>query len=259
VEITLRKGTDIGKLASWFWASTSTRKPSTTPPLSPQSLPLQPVSPASSTPFTTPKPRLIMSQPTPSPNLTPQFCFNTRLLRDFLRLSRASIDDSISTNLNALLTPSTTTPFDPSSTSIRNPHSNLPSSLSRQPIPRDTSTRFIEGVLFPSWNTRSDVISYCTSVATSPDPDDPDLIEREASNRKDAERIVNERLDPYSGRFFPQESRAEMLASVLRNENAVEGIVRTRTWGIVSERCEGFADGGERWEEGLERWRQGRR
>jgi hypothetical protein len=103
------------------------------------------------------------------------------------------------------------------------------------------------------------VISYCTSVATSPDPNDPDLIEREASNRKDAERIVNERLDPYSGRFFPRESRAEMLASVLRNENAVEGIVRTRTWGIVSERCEGVGDSGERWEEGLERWRQGRR
>lgn len=199
-----------------------------------------------------------MSKPTAAPTeLTPQFCFNTRVLRDFLRLSRASIDDSISTNLNALLTPSTTSPFDPSSTSVRN--SSLPSSLStaRAPIPHDTSRRFLHSVLFPSWNARSDVISYCTSIATSADPNDPDLIEREALNRRDAERIVNERLDPYSGRFFPRESRAEALAGVLRNENAVEQIVRRRTWGIVQERCEGVDEGS--WDEALDKWREGRR
>ncbi|KIW82620.1 hypothetical protein Z517_05647 [Fonsecaea pedrosoi CBS 271.37] len=197
-----------------------------------------------------------MSKPTAPPiSLTPQFCFNTRVLRDFLRLSRASIDDSISTNLNALITPATTSPFDPTSTSIRNP--SLPSSLTRAPIPRETSRTFLHSVLFPSWNVRSDVISYCTSVATSPDPNDPDLIEREALNRRDAERIVNERLDPYSGRFFPRESRAEMLADVLRNENAVEKIVRTRTWSIVQERCEGVEEGS--WEEAVNSWREGKR
>ncbi|ETI21933.1 hypothetical protein G647_06003 [Cladophialophora carrionii CBS 160.54] len=197
-----------------------------------------------------------MSKPTTAPtNLTPQFCFNTRVLRDFLRLSRASIDDSISTNLNALLTPSSTTPFDPSSTSIRNP--SLPTSLTRAPIPKETSRTFIHSVLFPSWQVRSDVISYCTSVATSPDPNDPDLIEREALNRRDAERIVNERLDPYSGRFFPRESRAEMLAGLLRNENAVEQIVRSRTWGVVQDRCEGVDE--VTWDEAVDKWREGRR
>jgi hypothetical protein len=197
-----------------------------------------------------------MSRPTaPPPDLTPQFCFNTRVLRDFLRLSRATIDDSISTNLNALLTPSSTSPFDPASTSIRNP--SLPTSLTRAPIPKEASQAFIQSVLFPSWNTRSDVISYCTSIATSPDPNDPDLIEREASNRKDAERIVNERLDPYSGRFFPRESRAENLAGVLRNENAVEQIIRSRTWSIVQERCEGVDQGS--WGEAVNKWRDGKR
>jgi hypothetical protein len=94
-------------------------------------------------------------------------------------------------------------------------------------------------------------------VATSPDPNDPDLIEREALNRRDAERIVNERLDPYSGRFFPRESRAEMLAGVLRNENAVEQIVRNRSWEIVQERCEGVEEG--TWDEAVDKWREGRR
>ncbi|KAK4942074.1 hypothetical protein LTR10_018110 [Elasticomyces elasticus] len=196
-----------------------------------------------------------MSKPTPTPTeLTPQFCFNTRVLRDFLRLSRASIDDSISTNLNALITPSTTSPFDPSSTSIRNP--SLPSSLTRQPIPKDTSKTFLESVLFPSWNSRSNVISYCTSVATSPDPDDPDLIERESMNRKEADRIVDERLDPYSGRFFPREARTEQLAALLRNENAVESIVRTRTWGIVADRCDGV---NSTWEDAFDKWRESKR
>ncbi|KAL2430776.1 hypothetical protein ABEF95_013321 [Exophiala dermatitidis] len=197
-----------------------------------------------------------MSQPTSPPTqLNPQFCFNTRVLRDFLRLSRASIDDSISTNLNALMTPASTSPFNPSSTSIRNP--TLPTSLlTRQPIPRETTRTFLESVLFPSWNSRSEVISYCTSVATSPDPDDPDVIEREKMNRKDADRIVDERLDPYSGRFFPKEPRTEQLAALLRNENAVESIVRNRTWGVIAERCEGV-DGS--WEDMFDKWRESKR
>jgi hypothetical protein len=94
-------------------------------------------------------------------------------------------------------------------------------------------------------------------VATSPDPNDPNLIEREALNRRDAERIVNERLDPYSGRLFPRESRAETLAGILRNENAVEQIVRSRTWSIVQERCEGIGEEG--WDEAVNKWREGKR
>ena len=36
-----------------------------------------------------------------------------------------------------------------------------------------------EEILFQSWQARSDVINYCASVATSPDPDDPDLLHRQ--------------------------------------------------------------------------------
>ena len=73
---------------------------------------------------------------------------------------------------------------------------------------------------------------------------------------KERERIVDERLDPYSGRFFPREARTEILGGVVRNERSVEGIVRRRTWGLVQERCgEGS---GEEWEEALDKWREGR-
>ena len=67
------------------------------------------------------------------------------------------------------------------------------------------------------------------------------------------ERVVNERLDPYSGRYFPRDTRTESLAALVRNELMVEGIIRSRTWGIVGERCdnEGLSFG-----QALDEWRK---
>lgn len=100
---------------------------------------------------------------------------------------------------------------------------------------------------------RSDVLSYCAGVATSPDPDDPESLLREVENSVARERIVNERLDPYSGRYFPREPRTEALASLIRNERMVENIIRTRTWSLVGERC-GIT--GQSFEEAMEGWRR---
>ncbi|KAH7054661.1 caffeine-induced death protein 2 [Macrophomina phaseolina] len=189
-----------------------------------------------------------MSKAYDHPELTPQFCFNQTALRDFLRLSRATIDDSITQNLNSLLTPASAG-FDPSSTGIR---STLPPGTRRQ-IPASSCNNFKDKVLFPSWQMRSDVLSYCASVATSPDPDDPDSILREVEDAKVRERVVDERLDPYSARYFPKELRTEMLANVIRNERMVENIIRTRTWGMVAERC---GDEGRDFEAALNEWRK---
>ncbi|KAK4198348.1 caffeine-induced death protein 2 [Triangularia verruculosa] len=187
-----------------------------------------------------------MAQPSSLPPLSPQFCFSTTTLRDFLRLSRGSIDDTITQNLNALATPSRAG-FDPTSTARLGP----------RPAPRQIEAKscqaFKDQVLFPSWQSRSDVLSYCTLVATSPDPDDPEAALREAEKEKDQERVVDERLDPYSGRFFPREARTEQLAIILRQEMGVENIVRARTWGIVKERC---GDAENSWEDALARWRK---
>ena len=135
-----------------------------------------------------------------------------------------------------------------------------PSSSSR--LSRPSGSRFIDGqaceafkkeALFPSWQVRSDVLNYCASVATSADPDDPDSVLREVESARDRERIVDERLDPYSARFFPREARTEVLAGIIRNERGVEKIIRRRTWDVVAERCGMEA---ESWEEALDRWRQ---
>jgi hypothetical protein len=167
---------------------------------------------------------------------------------DFLRLSRSAIDDTISQNLNALVTPSRAG-FDPSSTSQRSPPSPH-----RQIDPQSCST-FKDRVLFPAWHARSEVLSYCALVATSPDPDDPTAAVREAEAEKNRERVVDERLDPYSARFTITQSRAERLASLVRMERGVEDVVRTKTWNSVRERC---GEGVEEWEAALHGWRSGR-
>lgn len=168
-------------------------------------------------------------------------------MEDFLRISRSTIDDSITQNLNALITPAQAG-FDPSSTSIRQT-----SAVTKSRTDPGSCQSFKDGVLFPSWQTRSDVLNYCAGVATSADPEDPDLVLRQVESSKDRERIVDERLDPYSGRFFPREARTESLAFLIRNERGVEQIVRSRTWGLVGERCGTTSEG---WEEALNRWRE---
>src|SRR6201999_4286323 len=133
---------------------------------------------------------------------------------------QASIDDNITQNLNALFNPAAAG-FDPSSTSTRSPR---PSNL-RQ-IPPSSCRNFKDQVLFPSWQVRSDVLNYCASVATSSDPDDPESVLRQVESERDRERVVDERLDPYSARFFPREPRTETLAAIIRQERGVEKIVR---------------------------------
>lgn len=187
----------------------------------------------------------------PVPQLTPALCFNTGYLRDFLRLSRAQLDDTIGTNLNSLITPSVTSPFDPSSTA--DPSTNR---RGRQSIPEETCAEFTDQTVFPIWSSRSKVLSYCSIVATSPDPNDPDRSRIEAENMAQSHRVVNERLDPYSGRFFPKEPRTEMLAGLLRNENAVEGIVRERTWRTLTERCGGLDPSQKGWQDAFDAWQQ---
>jgi hypothetical protein len=96
---------------------------------------------------------------------------------------------------------------------------------------------FKDKILFPTWQVRTEVLNYCALVAASRDPDDPEAAVRAAQTEKDKQRVVDERLDPYSGMFFPMEPRTEQLASVLRTETTVEEVVRTRTWSVLQERC----------------------
>jgi Caffeine-induced death protein 2 len=158
-----------------------------------------------------------------------------------LRLSRAAVDDPITTNLNALLAPAEEG-FDPASASVR-----LPYNPSKHNVNPGACRSFQNDVLFPSWQTRTDILHYCAAVATSPDSPDPDL-----KSTADSERIIDERFDPYSARFFPRETRTESLANLVRNEKIIEQIVRSRTWSVMTEKCHIS----ESWDDAMNRWRQ---
>jgi hypothetical protein len=165
---------------------------------------------------------------------------------DFLRLSRASIDDTITQNLNVLVMPSRAG-FDPASTTQRGDRPLSPY------INPQSCQQFREQVLFPAWQARSHVLSYCAAVAASPDPEDPAAVVREVETEKRRVRVVDERLDPYSSHFFPIELRTEKLASEIRQERGVERIVRTKTWATIKERC---AESTDNWEQALSAWRK---
>lgn len=96
-------------------------------------------------------------------------------------------------------------------------------------------------------------MNYCAGVAASPDPDDPEAALQEAERMRNREKVVDERLDPYSGRFFPREARTETLAGVIRMEMGVENIVRHRTWEVVRERCDEPATD---WQQAINAWRR---
>ncbi|KAF3312277.1 hypothetical protein TWF173_007431 [Orbilia oligospora] len=147
------------------------------------------------------------------PLLTPQFCFSTSTLKEFLRVSRSTTDDTISQHLSSLSPPPT---FNPSTTSRRTPSHRLIS-------PPALST-FLSSTIYPTWSKRSEILTYCAIVATSPDPNDPNLDVISKETEAERSRIVDERLDPYSGRFFPTETRTQVLAGVVRNERGVEEI-----------------------------------
>ncbi|PHH61669.1 hypothetical protein CDD81_8080 [Ophiocordyceps australis] len=159
--------------------------------------------------------------PGQQPALTPEFCFSSGTLSAFLRLSRATVDDSITQNLDALITPADQG-FDSTSTSERK------LSLDQNRPSPSSCNDFKNKVLFPTWQARAEVLNYCGLVATSPDPNDPLAALREIQNQRDRERVVDERLDPYSARFFPQEPRTQILAALVRQERGVENIVRKR-------------------------------
>lgn len=139
-------------------------------------------------------------------------------------------------------------PWNPASTAERQIRP-----VERRPTDPEACQNFRDDVLFQSWQTRSDVLNYCAGVALN--PNDPDLVLKQVESAKERDRVVDERLDPYSGRFFPREARTEVLGNLIRNERNVEGIIRSRTWGLVSERC---GDLGMGWQEALDKWRTDR-
>lgn len=107
-------------------------------------------------------------------------------------------------------------------------------------------------------------VSQSSASAGASEVGDPDIqAPKEHRDYWGTLQTADERLDPYSARDYSwnRESAAEQLRTVLGNEDVVERIVRSRTWGVLGERCASGSSGdeaygaGEGWRDGYEHWK----
>ena len=193
----------------------------------------------SSRTLTTPPP------PPSSPALSSAICFNPVVLKgtsppfgapltvDFLRKSRRYSDDSIETHLNDLLPPRRLF-SNPSPTGLEPPH----------------CADFIRTQLFPTWQSRDDLLAYCSTLAEKP---------VEESSAPVAPVVeVSERVDPYARRKKEVWEKHDELKRVIRQENGVEAVIRMRTWEVVRRRCqlEGIVGS---WDKEMGQWKEQKR
>lgn len=168
-----------------------------------------------------------------STNLSTAFCEDITALKDFLRLSRTLVDDTITQNLNNLVLPPR---FDPASTS-------RPQKRKIQtPIDSHSCNSLIDTV-FENWDARTSTIDYCFQA-----------IKRAPASiyNLSPEEIKARRLDPYSGR---QSEEIPILQRVCDQEQGTENIIRDRTWKIIRGRCEELNGMNDSWETAFHEWR----
>ena len=168
-----------------------------------------------------------------SSNLNPSFCADITGLKDFLRLSRSLVDDTITQNLNNLVLPPR---FDPTSTA------RSEKKVVRTPIDKGSCSKLVE-TIFENWDARSSTIDYCLSTTHLSIADTHSLTAEETRAR---------RLDPYSGR---QTTEEPILRHVCLQEQGTEQIIRDRTWRVVRGRCQDLNDMDRDWQTAFESWR----
>lgn len=145
--------------------------------------------------------------------LTPEGCISSTKLRQFLRLSRATTDDTIRPHLNELN--------------------------------KQQCNEYFNSVIAPAWQQRQQVISYCQDYSqqlrnqTQEDKEeitDPSLTPQELAEKFDL------RTDPYAfkthqRKLEQQYAQCDLLDNWTRNEQTVETIIREQTIGVLNDKC----------------------
>lgn len=166
---------------------------------------------------------------------------------DFLRLSRASIDDSISLHLNAAIQGSK---FDPIALEKRG------KPLSRRPDSHGCSE--IRTLVYTAWDTREQILDYCQNIVETSSNEIDSAQQKSTNSSPGVEKKVsdNGRLDPYynSTGLLPN-NQQDQLKRILDSERITESIVRDRTWRVFEDRCgnEGLSSD---WKTDYDTWKQ---
>ena len=177
-------------------------------------------------------------------------CSSITDLKDFLRRSRQSVDDRITTNLNNLVLPRR---FDPTSTST--------SASDRTVRLASDDGRHIDchtliDAVFTNWLVRTDILDRCSAYALSHNTAAGTTTDAKAKQQYNTKRWHGDerRYDPYANRAAVEEP---LLKVVCDGERGTEEIVRDRTWRVVRSRCSGDDDGvglDREWQTAFQAW-----
>ncbi|BFZ58463.1 hypothetical protein PYCC9005_005525 [Savitreella phatthalungensis] len=162
-----------------------------------------------------------------------ELCEDITSLKDWLRLSRALVDDTITTNLNNLRLPK---PFDPLSTTASSPNRRSTATQTEQldaPIDQTSCDRLVDAV-FANWAARSTLLAACSSRVHP----SPTTTATPIADAGGGDRWTRKRYDPYAGRAT---ASPPILQTVVEGELATEEIVRDRTWSVIRNRCRNLA------------------
>ncbi|KAG4306331.1 hypothetical protein PORY_000319 [Pneumocystis oryctolagi] len=150
------------------------------------------------------------------------------IITDFLRLSRAQLDDSIVFHLNSLSVPKS---FTPESIKMRSVHSNA----SLQPN-TEACVTFIQK-LFSVWNTRSSLLMYCEAIADETNVPTSSYLQNSSSiNQTQSQKTDN-----------------NIIKRLIDQEKQIESVVRDHSWKQILKRC-GFIQLNKTHEEAMQEW-----
>ncbi|KAN0061072.1 hypothetical protein ACQY0O_006807 [Thecaphora frezii] len=185
-------------------------------------------------------PAAIPSTPPGVPNLTPNTCLALVEFKDLLRQYR-QVDDTVTTRLNRHLARWRDSGHIPSPSLLS---STVPLSASSASdlgqstyahVPNEACAQFWSQLLHV-WQQREDIVRYCLNVADFPSPS-PSSQRGDAEARLDAD--YKPKLTPFASTSRGEEN-IQFLKRQLRNELAVESIIRKRSLDAFKSRCRAF-------------------
>lgn len=154
-----------------------------------------------------------------------------------------SLDDGIAQHLNSILI-QPKSEFDPSDSSLMRV-----SRCGSEQLSSNACQKFTQQFVFPSWNSRDNILQYCKYVATNMEKNESKTF----LGKDDRPEDIDHPLDPYSTRSLRTQTEAQMLSDFLKLENGVENIVRNRTWKVIYERC---GLNSKSWEDSFSEWKR---
>lgn len=143
--------------------------------------------------------------------LTPENCYSSIRLREFLRLSRIASDDGIRQHLNLVKS-------------------------------KEECDKYFQNSILPEWKARAEIIEYCSAYSAQL----RDTTSRSAESRVACLSYLNDqsdpRVDPYAQRSLLEEKErrfqdCDFIDNWVKNEKIIDDILKESTQEVLNQKC----------------------